>query len=296
MMALRRSRLSLLVACPFVALSCGDGTGPVETGRITVRGPAALHPQVRWYNSVDTPPRLECEVSLHAQLSANGSKTPAHLVGGALHWSHWSDSTVAETEELPAEAARAYWGTSEMEANVAYLTRMTFWAAEPFRVTLDLHYTLGADAAPRTTSYTLRCEPPAPPLNARYVLRTINGVPLPAPSGQGTVYVDTIDFLPNLTYTTRGQIVGPRIGSSDLVPTSPRVYAIPSAGVVEFGEIMYGVSGRHATLSASALDATEHYQGEALPYVWRFERIGDARPVRVRRGGAVSADARRMPR
>ena len=275
--------------CALVAalVACGDGstdpaadpaapgaapsTGGPRAGALSLAGPATAPPQPGRY--ADGSPRLECTVAVVARFAAADTAARARWVDGTARWYSLTSGAVTTTEPLTAATLATLWGARDLAPGADHSTTLTLWDGAPFRFVLDARYTTAADGTPRLASYAVRCEPPAAALTGRYVLSTINDARLPAASSSWTVYADTLEFFPNLTYATRGQVRGADLYA---VSTPAQPYTIVSADTIDLPTIVQGTAGGRVLRSGTTLFFTERGCCGRPDYVWRFDREGSS--------------------
>ena len=125
---------------------------------LAVTGPAAVSGRAGSYESGT--PRVECQVTLTAELTAPQTNATARWTGASARWYRLSTGALAQAKELSAAEVGQLWGSTQVSAGDQQWSQLTFWEAEPFRLSIDFRYTTPSVASPQTVSYWLRCEPP----------------------------------------------------------------------------------------------------------------------------------------
>jgi hypothetical protein len=282
----------LLRRAPLLALllvvGCDNPTASPRTIELSITGPESLQIRPSRYPNDDW--RVECDVDLVLSARGGGKDASASWTGGTLQWHRASDGVVTTTDRLTSAEAAEFWGPRQVRTGEEHISSWSFWDAEPFRLSLEFTYRTAPGSEEKRTEYTVRCEPPAPPLSGRYALRTINDRPLPAPSGSWhEVHYDTLTFFPNLTYTQNNRVLGSELYEHNSFPVPYQVLSDDSVFLPLYGGAVYR--------SATGLTFVERGCCGRPDYVWRFEKVwGPAHAVRDGRGAELGGHGGLRPK
>ncbi|HEY0970958.1 MAG TPA: hypothetical protein VGE02_08310 [Gemmatimonadales bacterium] len=215
---------------------------------------------------------IECDVTLLAELVGATREDVATWDGATFSFSDAAGRELGRPQEVTAAEFREWWRPRSVRAGTRAEALLFFWATDQFRVDIELRYTLGADGEVRTARHEVGCFTAGPPLSGRYILSTINGLPLPAPAhaGMSTIVADTLEFFPNLTFTAtddhgKSELHGYRMISADTIEL-PFIY--PNSGGL-----------RHLVRSGTTLWYGSTPFGGLPGELWRFDLEGTAPPL-----------------
>jgi hypothetical protein len=153
---------------PIFAPPASATRAPAPPVSLAVSGPAAVAGRAGSYES--GAPRVECQVTLTAevtasqtaasQATASHASVSARWAGASARWYRLSTGALAQSKELSAAEVGQLWGATQVSAGDQQWSQLTFWEAEPFRLSIDFRYTTPSAGSPKTVSYWLRCEAP----------------------------------------------------------------------------------------------------------------------------------------
>lgn len=252
----------LSMAAILVLAGCGDATGPdslrVIITPVTTDGPlGTFDPTGRHW-------LVACDAGVTVRVTGSDDQG-IRWTGASVNFTGGGSSTLT----LAADEVASLFGGAVLGTAEERYASLRFSAPEPFRVTARFTYVAVGGGRERSTEYAHECIPPGGALDGAYVLRTINGVALPAASLTGVIDYDTLRFLPNMTYTMSGAATG-----SPPAAAGPDPYRIPLADVVELTVIGPGTVASPGSVRREPgwLTYTQTLPGRES-YVWRFQRI-----------------------
>ena len=263
--SLRLTCALTIQALSLVASACGDGpTAPAP--RVAVTGPDSIEMRHgRYDNGIYRP---ECHLTPDVTVSGSGSIRWTRAV---VDWFRVADGTWRGDMEMSAADVAEFWGAASVSAGTITAPGWIFWDAMPFRLVIDFHFT--DNGKPGTVTYEVSCATLAPPLEGRYVLVSINGKPLPAPSASWyEVYGDTLTFFPNVTLITASTVRGADVYSHTSLPDPYRMLSKTEAQIFS---VVQGVGGHDPSrIAGDTLIYTERECCGRSDYVWRFVKRG----------------------
>lgn len=255
--------LALVVGAPtLMTVGCRDATGPgslrVSITAVSTDGPLGV------LDASGSQWLVGCDAGLMLRVTGRDDEG-VRWTGASLDFSGGAGGTVAFDA---AELASLFGGPDLGPGEERYVA-VRFMAPEPFRLAGRFRYVPMGGGRERTAEYTQECVPPGGVVTGTYVLRTINDVPLPAPSENFTVEYDTLRFFPNMTYTLSVDVV-----ESTPSRAGPEPYRIPSADILNLGAIGPGTAAAEGSVRRAPgwLIYTETRPGRPT-FVWRFEKV-----------------------
>jgi hypothetical protein len=258
---MRFPRFFLLGATPLLALAAcgGDATEPRAAATVSAHaGPVGSV-------QVDGQYRVSCPVTLRARAGASSLA----WTGATLTWKNQRNGAVLKTATLTQAQTAELMGGAEIARGDSIAVQSAFWADEPFA--LEGRFAFRSGTRESGASVGLECKPPAAPLQGRYLLSTINDLVLPARSITAEIRADTLEFLPNLTYTLRGTVVG-----AQRVPFAlgPMPYSVLSPDSLYLPMVALGTPGGTLVRSGTTLYFSEVGGPNGPIASWRFDLEG----------------------
>lgn len=271
---MRSNRTPAVLALLALLSSCKDAAGPAPVEQaplatVTASGPDTF--QGTWDGAV-----FGCTYSM--RVTAGGPPGAlAHWGSGAVSVSTTSVPVQTHFDTLSVGEVRGVFGASTIrtgEAQSGVLNSgFQFPVANAANALRGAHtatwvFTYSVGTQKSAVTYQARCDaPPAPPplplLAGRYVLTTINDLPLPAYD----IVADTFTFHPDTTYS----IVGATGGRDAATRSTPRQrYAIVAHDTVDLPTLFPGVGGGRFHRSGTTL---LHQTGSGQ-MAWRFDQVG----------------------
>ncbi len=220
---------TLLVACG------GDGTKtvaptPTDTSSITLQLSTTSVSPASLGETLDTLPRVQCQVDVVAQITGTGTGT---WIDGEFRFYDLRDTTrVLGTFDLQGSDVIGAWGSGTIGGGQGQTSSWLFSGGAPFAAQFDMRYQSGTSTTPKVSTVSFRCTPPIAPGAAKPTLGAVTVSPASGTLEAGTpLRVDFSANTPAGALMTAVRVTGPCVIERRFVesfqPTAAHSVSIP---------------------------------------------------------------------